>query len=465
MTITIMDAMTDPALFGDQFGGDSFANWRALLAGFYGLPLSDEQAQAFHTLTQREAPTRPADELWLVIGRRGGKSAAAALLAVYEAVFNDHRSKLAPGEVATVMVIAADRKQARAVMRYVRGLFENPMLSALVVRDQAESIELANRCAIEIMTASHRSSRGYTAACVIADEIAYWHSEGANPDTEILNAVRPSLATLGGKLIALSSPYARRGVLWKAYRSNFGRAHDRVLVAQAPSLLMNPTLPEHVVADAYADDPIAAAAEFGAQFRSDVESFVSIEAVEACTRPSPIELPPCLGITYSAFVDPSGGVADAFTLAIAHKQGQSVVIDCTRAIKPPFSPEAVVAEFCDLLKCYRISSVTGDAYAGEWPREQFAKRGVRYDKSTRNRSEIYRDLLPMLNSETVELPPLPMLQKELVGLERRTSRGGRDSIDHAPGGHDDIANAVAGAAVHASKPAGMTGPISVKFNY
>ena len=35
---------------------------------------------------------------------------------------------------------------------------------------------------------------------------------------------------------------------------------------------------------------------------------------------------------------------------------------------------------------------------------------------------------------------------QLCGLERRTARGGRDSIDHAPGGHDDLANAVAGAA-------------------
>ena len=34
---------------------------------------------------------------------------------------------------------------------------------------------------------------------------------------------------------------------------------------------------------------------------------------------------------------------------------------------------------------------------------------------------------------------------ERLGLERRTSRGGRDSVDHSPGGHDDVANAAAGA--------------------
>ncbi len=463
MNVTIRDLMTDPALFGKQFGGESYTYWRALLAGFYGLALDEDEAAAFHELTQREPLTEAANELWLVIGRRGGKSAAAALLAVYEAVFNDHRAKLAPGEVATVMVIAADRKQARAVMRYLRGMLANPMLSRLVMRDQTEGIELTNRCAIEVMTASHRSTRGYTAAAVIADEIAFWYSDGANPDTEILNAVRPSLATLGGKLIALSSPYARRGVLWQSYRRHFGQESARVLVAQAPSRTMNPSLPEHVVTEAFEQDPLAAAAEYGAQFRSDVESFVSVEAVDACTRPGALELPPTTGIKYRGFVDPSGGVADAFTLAIGHKEGDTVVIDCARAIKPPFSPEAVVAEYCELLKRYSITRVTGDAYAGEWPREQFRKHGIQYDKSDRNRSELYRDLLPMLNSERVELPPLPILHQQLVGLERRTSRGGRDSIDHAPGGHDDIANAVAGAACNVAAEREPFQPIPFTF--
>ncbi|WP_150298869.1 hypothetical protein [Pseudomonas profundi] len=447
MSVSIIDAMTDPALFGNQYGSDSWANWRHLLAGFYGLPTD---AEVFRALTQREPLTTPADDLALVVGRRGGKSAIAALLAVYEAVFRDHRAKLAPGEVATVMIIAADRKQARAVMRYVRGLLENPMLARLVWRDQAESIELTNRCAIEIMTATHRGTRGYSAACVICDEIAFWHSDGANPDSDIIAAIRPSLATLGGKLIALSSPYARRGWLWSTYKRHFGRASSRVLVAQAPSRMMNPDLPQHIVDDARAEDPLSCAAEFDAQFRSDVESYVSIEAVEACTRPSPLELPKCRGQRYMAFTDPSGGVADAFTLAIAHLEDETVVIDCTRSRKPPFSPESVVAEFCGVLEAYGIREVRGDAYAGEWPREQFAKRGIRYNRSEMARSGLYQSFLPMLNSGRVELPPNDQIARELVGLERRTSRAGKDIIDHAPnsGAHDDLANAVAGVAVH-----------------
>ena len=56
-------------------------------------------------------------------------------------------------------------------------------------------------------------------------------------------------------------------------------------------------------------------------------------------------------------------------------------------------------------------------------------------------------MLPLLNAKRVELLEHARLSAQLVNLERRTSRGGRDSIDHSPGGHDDIANAVAGVLV------------------
>lgn len=237
--------MTDPQLFGDQFAGDSWSAWRALLAGFYGLELDDQELAQWRAITGRDSPTEASDELWMVIGRRGGKTQTAALLAVYEAAFNDYDSRLSPGEVATVMLLAADRKQARSALRYVTGLMRsNPMLERMIVREDSESIELNNRTVIEVSTASFRSVRGYTVGAVVADEIAFWRSdESANPDTEIINALRPAMATLGGKLIALSSPYARRGALWDHYSKHYGKPSD-ILVAQAASRSMNPTLPE-----------------------------------------------------------------------------------------------------------------------------------------------------------------------------------------------------------------------------
>jgi hypothetical protein len=445
MGVTIRDAMTDPALFGGIFGGDSFAAWRALLAGFHGLPLDADDLAAFQTLTGRQnAPESGFSELWLVVGRRGGKSHSSALLAVYEALFRDHAARLSPGEVATVLVMAADRAQARSAMRFTRGLIEsNPMLARMVTRETETTIEFDNRAAIEIGTASFRSVRGYTLAAVICDEIAFWHSDGANPDKEIIQALRPALATLNGKLVALSSPYAKRGMLWDTYRRSYGDdADSRVLVAQAPTLTMNPTLEPAVVDRAMIDDPEAARAEYLAEFRSDIAGFLDEALLRDCVRPRPRELPRADGVEYFAFVDPSGGGADGFSLAIGHLQGNHAVIDLCR--ERHGSPAASAAEFAAVLKSYGVYRVTGDRYAGQWPRDEFAKHDITYTTSELDRSGLYLEFLARLHSGQVELPPDEKLLRQFIALERRTGRAGKDTIDHPPNAHDDLANAAAG---------------------
>ena len=289
--------------------------------------------------------------------------------------------------------------------------------------------------------------RGLTCIAVIATEAAFWMSdESSNADAEILNAVRPSLATTGGPLIIITTPYARRGEVWDIYRRHFGPSGDPlVLVAQGASRDFNPTLSQRVIARAMERDPAAAAAEYMAQFRSDLEAFIAREVVEGAVVAGRLELPPIVGTRYFGFTDPSGGSSDSMTLAIAHRDGERVVLDCVRERRPPFSPDDVVLEFCATLKSYGISSVGGDRYAGEWPRERFRVRGVSYEPAEQAKSDLYRDLLPILNSGRAELLDHPRLVAQLCGLERRTARSGKDSIDHPPGGHDDVINAVAGA--------------------
>jgi hypothetical protein len=172
--------------------------------------------------------------------------------------------------------------------------------------------------------------------------------------------------------------------------------------------------------------------------------------VTACVSGSVLERQPQSSWRYTGFVDPSGGSSDSFTLGIAHKENGIAVLDLVREVKPPFSPETVVKEFADNLRRYRVTKVVGDRYAAEWPREQFRKHGVAYHPSERTKSEIYLELLAQINSRVVDLLDHPRLIAQLTGLERRTSRGGRDSIDHAPNAHDDVANAVGGSLMLAS---------------
>ena len=337
------------------------------------------------------------------------------------------------------------------MLDYVEANFRGSrILNQLVEARTARELRLTNGVDVEVRAADFRRLRGPTYIAVIADEVAFWLNENsANPDSEILNAVRPGLATTSGPLFLISSPYARRGELWRTYSKHFGPAGDPlIMVAQGASRVFNPTLPQSVVDRATERDPASAAAEYGAEFRRDIESFVSIEALRACVSVGVFERLPLREVSYVGFVDPSGGSADSMTLAIAHrdKNGHGI-LDALRECRPPFSPEAVVEEFSILLRAYGVREVEGDRYAGEWPRERFRVHSIEYRPAEQPKAEIYRDFLPILNSRRADLLDNGQLVNQISGLERRTARGGRDSIDHAPGAHDDIANAAAGALV------------------
>lgn len=448
-TPSILTCLDDPNLFEPHFRGKSWGTWRVFLAALFGLPMNDAEMAVFQHHTGRATPPgEPFKEAALVVGRRGGKSRVLALVATYLATFFDYMPHLAPGEVATVAVIASDRRQARSIFRFVTGLLHGvPLLTPTVQEETAETITLNNRVVIEIHTASFRVTRGYTFAAVLADETAFWRDDtSANPDVEIFRALRPGLSSIPGAiLLNASSPYRKAGLLWKTFARYFGKADGQVLVWRGTTREMNPSLDQGIVDEAFEDDPEAAAAEYGAEFRNDLADFVSRDVVDDCTVHGRHELLPAQGVRYSAFVDPSGGSGDSMTLGIAHASGDAAVLDALRERRPPFSPEGVVTEFAALLRTYRITSVAGDRYAGEWPRERFRLHGISYELSDRPRSDLYRDMLPLLNSGKAELLDNPRLATQLCGLERRTSRSGKDSIDHAPGAHDDLANAAAGA--------------------
>jgi hypothetical protein len=453
-SVTILDAIADEHLFAPWFKDSAtWRSWYAFLAALFALPMTPDQLQVYCRCTGRTTPPiEPAKEAWLICGRRAGKSFVLALCAVFIACFRDWGPYLAPGERGTIMVIARDRDQARTIVRYIVAMLnEIPMLADLIDHHTQEGFDLRNRIRIEVHTASYRSTRGYTIVAALCDEMAFWPTDNAaNPDYEILTAIRPGMATIPeAMLLCASSPYAQRGALFDAYRRHYGKDDDPVLVWRGSTRTMNPTVPQSFIDAQMERDPASAAAEYGAEFRRDIESLISIDAVRACVRPGVLERWPDPQKNYYAFCDPSGGSVDSMTLAIAHKDytRQMVVIDAIREVRAPFSPEAVVNEFARSLKSYRVSKVVGDHYAGGWPGDRFGKLNIRYEVSDRPKSVLYNDLVPLINSRRIDLLDHAKLINQLCGLERRTARGGRDRIDHPPGAHDDVANAVAGVAI------------------
>jgi hypothetical protein len=225
---TILHAIDDPQLFAPWFKDcATWASWFTFLRALFALPLADHEMALFRECTGRsEPPTSPATEGWLICGRRSGKSFMLALVAVYLAAFHQYRQYLASGERGTVMVIACDRRQARTIFRYIGGLLTMvPMLARMVERSTADAFDLNNDVSIEVAVASFRSVRGYTVVAALLDELAFWPTdESANPDSEIIAAIRPAMATIpNAMLLCASSPYAQRGALFTAFKAHYGK--------------------------------------------------------------------------------------------------------------------------------------------------------------------------------------------------------------------------------------------------
>ena len=218
---------------------------------------------------------------------------------------------------------------------------------------------------------------------------------------------------------------------------------------QSKPLCQGTSLDPAIIARARATDPEAAESEWGGGFRADIAAFLDDQTIERCVDYSrPLEIPPRPGVSYCAFADPSGGRHDCFTLAIGHREGSGggsyYVVDAIRGICPPFDPQEVVAEYAALLKDYRISTIACDNYSAAWVETAFSKAGIRYSRSKQNKSALYLECLPAFARQAISLPNNEKLIRELRLLERRTSRSGRDTIDHGVHGSDDFANALAG---------------------
>ena len=472
--LSIIEALADRLLFGAMPAFRDLSTWRSwlvFLAGVYGLPLSvlrgvglreREAEQIFCRHTGRSAYAPPPGgyrEAAAIVGRQAGKDSVGSVVQDYEAAFAWSASD--GGGLYSLSICQDARAALRTQLRYARAPFEQvPMLRQLVDAERADALELNTGVTLASYPCRPASIRGLRAVCVVCSELAFFRStEGYPTDVEMLRAVRPTLATTGGKLIVLSSPYAQSGALYELHRRHYGRDDSGTLVWQATAPAMNPTLPADYLSRMEQDDPEAYRSEVLGEFRAGLTTLLDPEAVAACVEAGVRERPRQPQTMHVAHVDAASGAGrDSFALAIAHRSGDRAVLDVVRAWKPPFNPSGVVAEAAQLLRAYGLGVVTRDTYAPGFVDEAFRAHGVACEAAGRATSDAYLELVPLVYSRRVVLLDDADLLRELRGLERRRGASGRDRVDHRPGAHDDRAAAVAGAMVAAAAPEANPGP-------
>lgn len=442
--MNVLDFRRDARLLGRDPSSRRIAD--AFLAAVYGLALDSEQVLVFRQCTGRQYP-RPGGypEAVLITGRQSGKSETASDVVVFEAA-TAAKSRRNDGSYA--LLVAQDQRGAqRALFRYCSQAFEHsPLLAPSVANQTAETIALTNGVTIGVYPCRPAAIRGIRARVAVVDELAFFTATDNRPtDVEMLRAIRPALATTGGKLIILSSPYGQAGALWELHRQHYGREDSTTLVWQASAATMNPTLPADYLERMRQDDPDAYRSEVLGEFRAGVATFIDPETLDGCIADWRERLPGA-SHRYVGFADPaSGSGKDSFTAAVAHQEGERTIVDAVKAWRPPFNPSGATAEAAEFFRSYGVTWIEGDGYAGEYAREGFKAAGVDYRVCELDRSRLYLELLPCLNAAAVAIPNDPALLRELRGLERRRGTSGRDRVDHRPGQHDDRANALAGA--------------------
>lgn len=458
--MNIIEYMEDPYRFGRVFKDlSSWSNWMVFLKVLYAIPLDENELGVYQYFTGRtNPPSEPFEEAWICSGRRSGKSTIASVIATFEALQGGWKERLPGGDTPYVFCLANDKDQAKLIWDYIRHLFQT-MAREQIKREVPGQLDLVNGVSITVRAGSLRSLRGYTLALAIIDECAFFYQEEgryANPLEEIVTALEPALIPPKGKLpgakvIGLSTPYTRSGLLWTKVQEHLKNPDSSdFLVWKSSTMDMNPEFSQRKIDRAIAKND-KARAEYLGEFREDVSTLLDPALLESAmggkdNRHLPLMFDPAK--RYYAFLDPSSGRQDSFTMSLGFQDAysQQIVVARYEERTAPCDVTKVVEEYAAILKAYGLHRATSDRHAAGWVESAFKKHGIQIDFTSKTKSELYLEFGGLLATGRLWVPFSERLRQQFLGLERRLEKSGLERVDHCPysGPGDDVANAVAG---------------------
>jgi hypothetical protein len=440
-----------------------------LLRATYGLSLDADQLELWWQCTGRATYSgRPFGEVTVVAGERSGKdSRIAGPVVCYEGVFGGHERRLAKGERGVIPLVAQDARATKVAFGYVRDyLTTSPVLASMVAEALANEVVLTNGVRIVCFPCTQGGLRSWSIPAAVMDEVAFFHFEGAtNSDVEVQSSIRRGMVGFAGtRLVKISTPYLKDGLLHEDFKRAFGQNDPDLLVWRAPTLLMNPSIRATRLERERRLDPLRFAREYEAEFAEDLEAFLAGPWVDTARVPGRHPLPPRADCWYAAAVDPMGGGQDTFTLSVVHLEAAGPDLRVVQDLATGWSSrrtatvdlEGVVRECALLAKQYGCEAVLGDNYAKQWVIQAFAREGIVYLPAP-PKAEAYLEMEPVFAQGRIDLLDHPTLVRELKLLERQARPGGKVRVDHPHGGHDDHANALALAIYSATRTAVAAG--------
>ena len=444
---SIIEFATDPLFLGLSF--KERPAQEVILRVIYGLPLNNDQFKIYQKITTNRKEFEAGlekEESILVLGARSGKSLLASIIALYEATRKKWRKYLNRGESGYVEVISTRQKQSEQIIgaNCLRLMENSYNLKGLIKDSTMSELTLRNDMKILSLPCNTTAGRGLPIICLILDEIAHFYTEGVKADETIFNSLNPRRVQFpGSKLIMISTPSAKQGLLWNFYDQG-NKVPDR-LTAQAETLFMNPLVDRKFLEKEKKRDLDNYRREFKAQFAEKVEAFLSYELVVNSLKLAG-DLPFKSEFQYFSGIDASGLAGrDKFSLAIAHEQGNYIYVDKVKSWDLK-DPDPIMRDIKELAGIYNFVRVSIDKYAKGWVMNALEKIGL--EVSIRpSLAEIYVNIKGLMIGDRLFLQDNKGIKKAFLNTQAFYGRNNALSIAHTrdPEGHADEADAISTA--------------------
>jgi len=434
-------------------------------------------------------------EIVLVVGRRSGKSTLAACISNYELYRLVKRGdpsryyNFPPFQEIDIVTVATVDDQADAVYRrtlsfakqcpYIRDRILNDTRDYFNVRTDADLKSKGKPIAsVNAKTGSCSASsvRGCNAIVVNMDEFAFFVDNGGRfSGDEMYKALTPSIASFGndGKVLLLSSPYAKYGKFWERFNESFNEPDD-TLMFKMYTAMMNPTIQPEILKAARRRDRVSFLGEYGGEFSDSVTAWIDDESeFRKCIGPRQPVLHGIPDVEYYVGVD-LGFKNDGTAIAIVHDDGKRIVLDyaevwysgssdvwdfddsiygdCRKyAASELIKMEDVVNDLKELHRWFPMKKGILDQHNGYALAEMLCKGGLKQfymEHFTDVKiTEVFQVVKTLYAEQLIDLYDHPILIPEMLSLE--AERKNKEKIlvrkPNRRGAHDDISDAFARA--------------------
>lgn len=381
------------------------------------------------------------------VGRRGGKSSTLCRFAVAFALAFDAR-QIPPGDIGIVAFISTTRDEANQRLRTIKAILD---AIGIAWRPIEGGVELCDRpIGFKVFSATIAGVSGFTAILIICDEVAKWRDAdtGANPATEVLASVRPTMATQpDARIILSSSPLGNDDAHAKSFDA--GETNFQI-VAHAPTWIANPTVSEAETRALEPDERVWLREYAAIPQTAKLAAFVAEHIARAFDVPDEVG---SAGVRVG-IIDASSVRKDAFTFGIC---GWRMIDGCKRlafdvisgfdargarrlGVDDAQKSEVIVSQICGEGSRFGVKRFVGDQRESFTLSGLFARNGMRFESlawtsaskeaaTTAVRRWLADDLLVLPNHET--------MRRELIAFEEKITPSGSLTFGARGSGHDD----------------------------